>query len=433
MCAPTTCRKPARRRCRSSPSRSPPPSRCSTASRPRTRSRRATFGEVVGRISFFVNAGLRFITEICKMRAFTELWDEITRDALRRQRSEAAAVPLRRAGQLARADRAAAGEQRHPHPDRDAGGDALQERARARRAASGLERGARPAAAVGSAMVAAHAADPGLRNRPAGIWRHIRRLAGDRRQGRRAQARCEGRAGPYRGAGRRGRGGRAGLHEAAAGRIQHARASRRSSAASRPWSGSTASSETEASPLAGAADAILTVSPQAEADQIERLKAWRAARDHGRRRSGAAGLRAAREEPQHHAGVDRLRQSGRDHRRMGLCAARKLRRIPRADRRRPRRAQRDAGARRTARRRRPRVAASSAGGSNSCSASPASTAIPTAPSRSRCARAMPAWTWSMTASGSRRRRSWTPRASSAPTWSGSRSCPARTCRWSRRS
>ena len=38
------------------------------------------FGEVVGRISFFVNAGLRFITEICKMRAFTELWEEITRE-----------------------------------------------------------------------------------------------------------------------------------------------------------------------------------------------------------------------------------------------------------------------------------------------------------------------------------------------------------------
>jgi ethylmalonyl-CoA mutase len=36
------------------------------------------FGDVVGRISFFVNAGLRFITEVCKMRAFTELWDEIT-------------------------------------------------------------------------------------------------------------------------------------------------------------------------------------------------------------------------------------------------------------------------------------------------------------------------------------------------------------------
>src|SRR6185503_8585558 len=36
------------------------------------------FGEVVGRMSFFVNAGLRFITELCKMRAFAELWDEIT-------------------------------------------------------------------------------------------------------------------------------------------------------------------------------------------------------------------------------------------------------------------------------------------------------------------------------------------------------------------
>ncbi|MEQ8389809.1 MAG: protein meaA [Thalassospira sp.] len=38
------------------------------------------FAEVVGRISFFVNAGIRFVTEICKMRAFCELWDEITRD-----------------------------------------------------------------------------------------------------------------------------------------------------------------------------------------------------------------------------------------------------------------------------------------------------------------------------------------------------------------
>jgi len=37
----------------------------------------AEFPQVVGRISFFVNAGIRFITEMCKMRAFTELWDEI--------------------------------------------------------------------------------------------------------------------------------------------------------------------------------------------------------------------------------------------------------------------------------------------------------------------------------------------------------------------
>ncbi|RMH40047.1 MAG: protein meaA [Alphaproteobacteria bacterium] len=38
------------------------------------------FPAMVGRISFFVNAGIRFVTEMCKMRAFTELWDEITRD-----------------------------------------------------------------------------------------------------------------------------------------------------------------------------------------------------------------------------------------------------------------------------------------------------------------------------------------------------------------
>jgi ethylmalonyl-CoA mutase len=35
--------------------------------------------DVVGRISFFVNAGPRFVTEMCKMRAFVELWDEIAR------------------------------------------------------------------------------------------------------------------------------------------------------------------------------------------------------------------------------------------------------------------------------------------------------------------------------------------------------------------
>ena len=38
------------------------------------------FGEVVGRISFFVNAGVRFVEEMCKMRAFVELWDDLTRE-----------------------------------------------------------------------------------------------------------------------------------------------------------------------------------------------------------------------------------------------------------------------------------------------------------------------------------------------------------------
>jgi (2R)-ethylmalonyl-CoA mutase len=40
----------------------------------------ASFSDVFSRISFFVNAGMRFVTEICKMRAFAELWDEIAQE-----------------------------------------------------------------------------------------------------------------------------------------------------------------------------------------------------------------------------------------------------------------------------------------------------------------------------------------------------------------
>ncbi len=38
------------------------------------------FGKVVGRMSFFVNAGIRFVEELCKMRAFVRLWDRVTRE-----------------------------------------------------------------------------------------------------------------------------------------------------------------------------------------------------------------------------------------------------------------------------------------------------------------------------------------------------------------
>ena len=139
------------------------------------------FGEVVGRISFFVNAGMRFITEICKMRAFAELWDEITRERYGitdpKQRLFRYGVQVNSLGLTEPQPE----NNVYAHPARDAGGDAVEERARPRRAAAGLERGARPAAAVGPAMVAAHAADPRLRDRPARIRRHLRRLDGDRR------------------------------------------------------------------------------------------------------------------------------------------------------------------------------------------------------------------------------------------------------------
>ncbi|MBI4967932.1 MAG: protein meaA [Rhodospirillales bacterium] len=40
----------------------------------------AEFPKVAGRISFFVNAGIRFVTELCKMRAFTEMWDSLLKE-----------------------------------------------------------------------------------------------------------------------------------------------------------------------------------------------------------------------------------------------------------------------------------------------------------------------------------------------------------------
>ena len=40
----------------------------------------AAFAQCVGRVSFFVNAGMRFVEEMCKMRAFGVLWDELARE-----------------------------------------------------------------------------------------------------------------------------------------------------------------------------------------------------------------------------------------------------------------------------------------------------------------------------------------------------------------
>ena len=73
------------------------------------------FPKVFGRISFFVNAGVRFVEE---HREAQDDGPDLDRDrprALRRHRREDAAVPLRRPGQLARPDRVPAREQRPAH------------------------------------------------------------------------------------------------------------------------------------------------------------------------------------------------------------------------------------------------------------------------------------------------------------------------------
>ena len=116
--------------------------------------------------------------------------------ALRRRGRQAPPLPLRRAGQLARADRGPAGEQRLPDRARGAGRHARPQRPRPGDPAAGLERGARAAAPVGPAVVAAPAADPRLRDRPARVPGHLRGLEGDGGPGRRAGRRRAARRWP---------------------------------------------------------------------------------------------------------------------------------------------------------------------------------------------------------------------------------------------
>ena len=158
--------------------------------------------------------------------------------ALRRAGPEDASLPVRRAGELARPDRGPAGEQRPADRARDARRHALQERSGPGRPAARLERGARPAPPLGPAVVAAAAAGAGLRVRPAGVRRHLRRLPRHRGQGGRARRRGPGRDRPGAGDGRGDRRRRVGLHEAGAGRPRTrpggpgSRAARRRSSAS---------------------------------------------------------------------------------------------------------------------------------------------------------------------------------------------------------
>ena len=128
--------------------------------------------------------------------------------ALRRGRPQAAPLPLRRAGQLARPDRAAAREQRAAHRARATRRHAVEGRTGPGPAAAGLERGPRPAPPVGPAVVPADAAGAGLRDRPARVRRHLRGLPRHRGQDGRADGDGLGRARRRAGDGGRLRGDR---------------------------------------------------------------------------------------------------------------------------------------------------------------------------------------------------------------------------------
>ena len=170
------------------------------------------FGEVVARISFFVNAGVRFVEEMCKMRAFVQLWDELTLERYgvtdAKQRRFRYGVQVNSLGLT------------EAQPENNVQRIVLemlavtlsQGRPGPRGAAARLERGARPAAAVGPAVVPAHPAGAGLRERPARARGHLRGLA--RRRGKVAElSRAPARDRPGAGHGRRRAGRRERQHE----------------------------------------------------------------------------------------------------------------------------------------------------------------------------------------------------------------------------
>ena len=188
---------------------------------------------------------------------------------------------------------------------------------------------------------------------------------------------------------------------------------------------------TEPSPLQEGEDGgILTVDPEVEQGQIDAVREWRSQRDQAAVDAALAELaEAARDESVNIMPATlAAARAGRDDRRVGRRAARGVRRVPRAHRRRRRRRHRPRRrpARRPARARRARV-----GGARPADQDPRRQAGPrratrTAPSRSPCAPATPAWTWSTRASASRPRGSPPPRCRRACTWWGCRSSRAPT-------
>ena len=188
-------------------------------------------GKVFGRISFFVNAGVRFVEEHAKLRAMSVLWEELGRDRYGvtddKQLRFRYGVQVNSLGLTE-----AQPENNVQRIVLEALAVTLGRNARARAVQlPGLERGARPPAPVGPAVVAAHPAGDGLRDRHARVPRHLRGLGRHGRPRRRAAGRRARRDGGRRRARRRGRGGR--LHEGLAGRLATASASAASSAASR--------------------------------------------------------------------------------------------------------------------------------------------------------------------------------------------------------
>jgi (2R)-ethylmalonyl-CoA mutase len=292
------------------------------------------FGEVVGRISFFVNAGLRFITEVCKMRAFTELWDEITRE---RYGITDAKQRLFRYG--VQVNSLALTEQQ---PENNVAriliemlAVTLSKSARARAVqlptwneALGLPRPWDQQWSLRMQQILAYETDlldyGDIFDGSSEITRKVDELKAEAME---ELARIDAMGGAVAAVDTGYL--KQQLVESNTARLEAIERGEQIVVGVNNYL------ETEPSPLADAADAILTVSEDAERGQIERLKGWRASRDDNAVQAALKDLRrAASGTGNIMPALDCLRQSRRHHRRVGLDIARSLRRIPRAHRRR---------------------------------------------------------------------------------------------------
>ena len=313
------------------------------------------FGEVVGRISFFVNAGMRFVTEICKMRAFVDLWDEITRERYGvtdpKQRLFRYGVQVNSLGLTE--------QQAENNVTRiliEMLAVTLSKKARARAVqlpawneALGLPRPWDQQWSLRMQQILAYETDL----LEYGDLFDGSKVMDDKVEALKAEAKEELKRIEEMG------GAIAAVETGYMKQRLVESNSARFEAIERGEQivvGVNSFLETEPSPLTGGIDTIMTVPAEAERDQIERLKAWR---DAARQRRGAGHAerpQARRRGPrQHHAGLDRLRQGWRHHRRMGLDVARGVRRVPRANRSGPSNAQRRPRIGRPPGRRRPSI------------------------------------------------------------------------------
>jgi len=298
----------------------------------------AEFPKVVGRISFFVNAGVRFVTELCKMRAFTELWDEVCRARYGIEEEK-----YRRFRYGVQVNSLGLTEQQ---PENNVYrillemlAVVLSKNARARAVqlpawneALGLPRPWDQQWSLRLQQILAYETDlleygDLFDGNPVVEAKVAELVAGAREE--LAQVEALGGA-------------------VAAVEIGYMKERLVASAVARFRAvesgeqvvvGVNRFTETEPSPLtAGGDGGFLQPDPEAEARQLEGLRAWRAARDDAAASRALAALEAAAREAQPDGALDRLRPRRRDHRRVGRGAAPGLGRVPRAHRRRPQRA-----------------------------------------------------------------------------------------------